>query len=285
VTPAIDARAPWYASAFGRLYLTVYGHRDDEEARRNAPLLLKLLGAGWNARVLDVGCGEGRYARALQAIGCRVTGVDISGELLEEAHRRSPDLPGTPYFVRMDMRDLAFAQQFDAAISMFTSFGYFDSRRDDLRVFEGVRRALVPGGRFLLDFLNATEVRENLVAESTEHRSTYRIDVRRRIDERAGDRPAVVKEVRVVDERTEFVAGEFEERVRLYEPDEVDALLSEARLTPIGPRYGHLDGRPFGPTTPRLVRVAERVSPRRVPPARSADDPGLPAGYAQGLGT
>jgi SAM-dependent methyltransferase len=273
---AVSPPRPWFDRAFGRLYLTVYAHRDDEEARRSAPKVLRLLGVPWNARILDVGCGEGRYARALQALGCRVTGVDRSRELLEEARRRSPDLPGTPSYVLGDMREMPFVQQFEGAISMFTSFGYFETRRDDLRAFESVRRALVPGGRFLVDFLNASEVRASLVPESTELRPPYRIEIRRRI-EPGTDRPTVVKEVRAVDVRTDDVQGEFQERVRLYEPDDLDALLAEARLSPVGPRYGDVDGRPHDERSPRLVRVAERGARRRVPSPPSADDPGLPA--------
>jgi SAM-dependent methyltransferase len=263
--PAPRARSgPWYARAFGRLYLTVYGHRDDAEARANAPKVLERLGVAWNARVLDVGCGEGRYARALQALGCRVTGVDLSPALLEEARRQSPDLPGTPSYVLGDMRELAFEQQFEAAISMFTSIGYFErAPRDDVRVLEGVRRGLVPGGRFLVDFLNAAEVRANLVPESVEDRSPYRVEIRRRIEDPPGERGLVVKEVRVVDVRTDSVEGEFEERVTLYEPDDLDRALLEAGLEPVGDRYGHVDGRPFAPDSPRLVRVSERPIRRR----------------------
>jgi SAM-dependent methyltransferase len=274
---AVRDRRPWYERAFGRLYLTVYGHRDEEEARRNAPKILALLGVPWNARILDVGCGEGRYARALQARGCRVTGVDLSRELLEEARRRSPDLPGTPTLVHGDMRALPFEQQFEGAISMFTSFGYFETPREDARTFAGVRRALVPGGRLLVDFLNASHVRRSLVAESVEERPPYRVEIRRRIEERP--RPRVVKEIRVVDARTGSVEDEVEERVHLYEADEVDALLSEAGLDPVGPRHGDLDGRPHDADSPRLVRVSERAAARRSAAApRSADDPGLPAG-------
>src|SRR5262245_5272039 len=97
--PAPARDAPWWRRAFGPLYLTVYAHRDDSEARRHAPSILRLLGVGPHARILDVACGEGRYARAFSAAGHRVTGVDVSHPLLEEARRRSPGLPGEPTYV------------------------------------------------------------------------------------------------------------------------------------------------------------------------------------------
>ena len=75
-----------------------------------------------------------------------MTGVDLSEPMLEEARARSPNLPGTPLYVRWDARDLPFREQFDGAVSLFTSFGYFDDAEDDRRILRGVARALVPGG-------------------------------------------------------------------------------------------------------------------------------------------
>jgi len=41
------------------------------------------------SRVLDVGCGVGRWSRLLAARGANVTGVDISSTMIEEARRRA----------------------------------------------------------------------------------------------------------------------------------------------------------------------------------------------------
>src|SRR5207248_1627046 len=235
-SPPVPAGALWWVRSFGLLYATVYGHRDEAEARRNAPAILRLLGARPHARLLDLACGEGRYARALAALGCRVTGVDLSHDLLEEARKKSPGLPGTPTYVRGDMRDLPFSMQFDAAASLFTSFAYFDDRADDARVLEGVARALVPGGTFLLDFLNAATVRTSLVAESEQAQAGHVVRVRRRIDDDSPGGPYVRKEVLVSNAKTGHVEGVFEERVRLYGADEIDVALLAAGLSPEGLR-------------------------------------------------
>lgn len=47
--------------------------------------LLRRLGVRRGARVLDVPCGFGRHALVLARCGYRVTGVDISPELLAQA--------------------------------------------------------------------------------------------------------------------------------------------------------------------------------------------------------
>jgi SAM-dependent methyltransferase len=189
--------------------------------------------------------------------------VDLSEELLEEARAASPGLPGAPTYLRWDARRLPFSRQFEGAISMFTSFGYFEDRADDVAILRGVRRALVPGGRFVLDFLNEAQVRAGLRRVSEEERDGVRVRVERRIDDAAPGGPRVYKRVHAESVSTRLVATTYEEQVRLYTPDEVDALLEEAGLAPLGVRLGGFDAAAFGPSSPRLLRVAERPGPRR----------------------
>src|SRR6266702_3465541 len=63
-------------------------------------------------------------------------------------------------FVQGDMRRLRYRNAFDAAISMFTSFGYFDRPDEDREVLRGIGRALRPRGKFLMELFN----RDSLVA-------------------------------------------------------------------------------------------------------------------------
>jgi SAM-dependent methyltransferase len=252
---------PWYTTAFDRIWLRLHPRRDDAAAKRFAPTIVKLLGLKVGDRVLDVACGAGRYCRALASRGLKVTGIDLSADLLEEARARSPNLPGMPLYLRWDARALPFQEQFEGAVSLFTSLGYFESRQDDLLVLKGVQHALAPGGRFLLDYLNPASVRANLVAEEHEEVPGLTATVRRWVEEGAASGPHVVKSVEARHTGTNLVEAAYEERVRLYEPEEIDALLGEAGLEPVGERLGDLDGAPFTPQAERQVRVATK--PRR----------------------
>lgn len=255
--PAAPTKAPWWISAFDKRYLKLYAHRDEAEAERRANALMRLLQVGPDDRTLDVACGEGRYARALATRGVRVTGVDISRDLLAEAKERSPILPGSPQYVLRDMRRLPFLNQFDGAISMFTSFGYFDDDAQDLATFRGVARALVPGGRFVLDFMNDAKVRSALVAEETRAVDSLNITIRRWIDEDADSGPRVEKRVEGVSVHMGLVEIEVYESVRLYTLGEVDALLEQAGFELVGEPLGDVDGTPFDALADRLVRVAQ----------------------------
>src|ERR1043165_1693024 len=75
----------WFEEWFGEEYLQLYPHRDDAEADRLADLLRANLPWRPGIRVLDIGCGAGRHARALERAGARVTGLDLSDCLLRHA--------------------------------------------------------------------------------------------------------------------------------------------------------------------------------------------------------
>jgi SAM-dependent methyltransferase len=50
-----------------------------------------------------------------------------------------------------DIAEPVFAEEFDAVLCLFNSFGYFADRRQDQRVLDHACAALRPGGRFLLE--------------------------------------------------------------------------------------------------------------------------------------
>src|SRR6478672_12965370 len=53
------------------------------------PRMLALAGDVSGRRVLDLGCGEGAYSRALAGRGAKVTGIDGSRRLVDAARQRA----------------------------------------------------------------------------------------------------------------------------------------------------------------------------------------------------
>jgi len=115
--------------------------------------LLRRLRMPRGARVLDVPCGYGRHAVLLARRGYRVSGVDISTELLKLAREAARAQRVDVDFRHGDMRRLRFRNRFDLALNLFTSFGYFGDGDDQL-VLDGYYRALRPGGWLVLHVIN-----------------------------------------------------------------------------------------------------------------------------------
>jgi ubiquinone/menaquinone biosynthesis C-methylase UbiE len=107
------------------------------------PTATALTGLGPFDDGLDVCCGTGAGMSVLRSV-CRgrVTGVDFSAGMLAQARGAHPGAT----WVRADARALPFAAEFDLAAT-FGALGHFlPAERPAL--FEGVHRALRPGGLF-----------------------------------------------------------------------------------------------------------------------------------------
>jgi SAM-dependent methyltransferase len=246
----------WYEVAFDRLYPVLYQHRDDEEAVRAAAAFAPRLAVGGLAGpVLDLACGAGRHMKAFAALGLDMVGLDLSNYLLDRA-AREPEL--RERLVRGDMRALPFCGgAFAAVVNMFTSFGYFDRDDEHGRVLREVARVLRPGGRFLLDYINAPVARSAVAGERgrTEREAPggYRVHEERRVEE---DGSRLVKRVRVTHPSQETV--EYEERVRLFAPDELAEMLASSGLD-VRQRFGDYDGGGFDAgRCDRLILLCER---------------------------
>lgn len=238
---------PWYVEAFKKGYLDVYPHRDLASARHEARFLLA---HGVRGLVLDVCCGYGRHCQALRELGVGSFGVDLSTDLLARALEAYPDLGGR--VVCGDARALPIASsRLDAAVSLFSSFGYFGEGGDRALLLE-VGRILRPGGGFVLDLLNPDRVRSELVPVSSVTRGGHVIEERRSLDD-GGRR--VVKQVR--HRAPDGSTGSWREDVRLYAVEELAPRLEEAGIA-LEAVFGDFDGSGASARAPRQILVGRR---------------------------
>ena len=89
--------------------------------------------------VLDVGCGSGRYARALIESGVEhVTGVDVAPRMVDLARRQVADLVAAGASVNLVVSDFdgfKIDRRFDAVVAM----GFFDYVADPVPVLQRMR--------------------------------------------------------------------------------------------------------------------------------------------------
>jgi len=240
-----DQQAPeWYRDWFGEEYLALYPHRNEIEARDGVDLALRACGRP-EGLVLDLASGAGRHLLEFERRGIEAVGLDLSRTLLGEARTN-----GSPRLVEADMRDLPFGNgAFEMVVNFFTSFGYFAKPEDDQRVLAEIRRVLRRGGCFMLDFLNAERVRATLVDRDERTLDDRLVVQERRLEENG---KVVVKEIRILGPSGEQPQNTFFERVRLYTPQELEAMLRRAGLKP-EQTYGDYSGATACPDCPRHI--------------------------------
>jgi SAM-dependent methyltransferase len=100
--------------------------------------------------LLDLGCGTGKHALLLAQAGYRVTGVDLSEEMLAAA-RASTATGVMPRFLQGDVRSVRIEEKFDVVVSLFHVMSYQRTNQDLKAAFETARQHLAPGGLFIFD--------------------------------------------------------------------------------------------------------------------------------------
>lgn len=124
-------------------------HRHSTAQRAWAHELIEKLALAGDERVLDLGCGEGKVTAEIAAClpSGSALGLDLSRDMIAFARERFPpkQYPNLR-FMEGDMLDLPFDREFDVVFSNAALHWVPDHGR----VFQGIARALRPGGRVLL---------------------------------------------------------------------------------------------------------------------------------------
>ena len=113
-------------------------------------------------RTYDIGCGEGRLARDLAALGHDVAAVDTSPTMLAAAREAAPEME----LQRANAAELPFADGSAGLVVAFMSFQDVDDLGGAIRE---AARVLAPGGRLCLAIvhpLNSAGAFESRTAES-----------------------------------------------------------------------------------------------------------------------
>jgi SAM-dependent methyltransferase len=201
----------WFENWFNSPYYHIlYKERNDTEAELFIDTLLEFLHPEKDARFLDLGCGKGRHSVYLNKKGYNVVGVDLSPESIEFAsqfaHEGISGKSGNLEFYVQDMRKTARINYYDYILNLFTSFGYFENKKEDDATIHAVCNALKPHGIFVLDFMNAKKVIANLVTSETKVCEGIEFNITRSVIDNF-----IVKNIHFSDKGKEY---HFQEKVK-----------------------------------------------------------------------
>lgn len=205
----------WFSDWFDtKYYHILYKNRDSGEADFFLNNLIQKLNPAPESHFLDLACGKGRHSIYINKTGYKVTGLDISPNSIKEASGfENPELN----FYVHDMRQAFGANIYDCILNLFTSFGYFENERDNVKVLKNIYHALKPGGIFVMDFMNVLKVAGLLVPEEEKIIEGIRFKIKRKIE-----KGFIVKSIKVIDGKAEHT---YFEKVEYLAPEKIRTML------------------------------------------------------------
>lgn len=244
----------WFEEWFNSpLYEVLYANRNEAEAHKLADLVEEKIPYEDYPKIVDVGCGRGRHSITLAERGYHTTGIDLSSKAIKKAERIAAEreLQHVQFLVQ-DMRQ-PLSIRFDAALNLFTTFGYFLEDEENERVLQSVNSMLKKNGLFLIDYLNSKKVEKELVTKEKGSHKGVDFSINRYIDN-----GCVYKKIRFSGVETESPKM-YNERVKLYGRKWFEDVMGRSGFS-IREVMGNYSGDSFDEaSSPRLIILAENM--------------------------
>ena len=242
---------PWFRNWFNSPYYhLLYFNRDEQEAANFIDKLIDHLAPAKDSRMLDVACGKGRHSIQLAEKGFDVTGIDLSEESIAEALQFEKE---NLHFYKHDMRQPFWMNYFDYAFNFFTSFGYFQTQRENDSAIRTISRSLHHQGKFVMDYLNV-----HYAEDHTVHHSEKNIDGVNFVLTKWFDEHFFYKKIEVEDEQLDEPLV-FTEKVSKFSLGDFNDMFSFQGLQ-VKEVFGTYNFDAYHiKNSPRLIMIAEKV--------------------------
>ena len=238
----IDWFADWFNSKY---YHILYQNRDEKEAENFIQNLSQFFKK--EDKIIDIACGAGRHTLFLSELGYHTTGIDLSQESIKSAKEKSK---GKIPFEVWDMRKCYKKQEFDVALNLFTSFGYFNNKEDDFSAIKAMSDNLKNDGILIIDFLNSKKVISNLIKTETKEINGVQFNLSRKVED-----GFIIKNIEVNHNEDRF---SFQEKVKALTKENFSEILTFAGLQIID-TFGNYKLDEFNhQTSDRLIIIAKK---------------------------
>ena len=134
-------------SEFANVYDKMMDNIPYEEWEQYLLTLMYKHGVSVSASVTEIGCGTGTMTGLLAEEGFKVTGLDLSEDMLQVASIKYPNIS----FFQADMRDFELTSKQDVIVSICDSINYILTTDDLTQTFSSVKKNLKDDGIFIFD--------------------------------------------------------------------------------------------------------------------------------------
>lgn len=201
---------------------------------------------------LDLSCGPGRHLLGFADQDIQMTGVDLSGFLLNQAANHIESEGVDADLVLSDLLDYQPRHSFDLITNLFSSFGYYDDPKDNQLLLNKIHQWLNPSGYFVLDVFSKEQAAMHIEpVHCTEYDNG---DIR-------FERPLLTDHLSVYSNEWILVRGDKAYRWSyqhyVYSAVELEDMLQQAGFTAID-IYGSFSGDDYDMDAERLVVVAQK---------------------------
>ncbi len=242
---------PWFKDWFNSPYYhQLYFKRDEAEAAKFINKLIDYLKPAPGSLMLDIACGRGRHSLQLASKGFNVTGIDLSTDSIKEAKKYESE--NLEFFVH-DMRLPFWINYFDYAFNFFTSFGYFNTRREHDNSIRTIAQSLKPDGVFVIDYLNVHYAEDHVV-----HTSEVEVDGINYFITKWFDETHFYKKIVVEDEALEKPI-EHQEKVAKFSLGDFTEMLAYHQLQ-VQEVFGDYNFNSYHvKNSPRMIIIAKKI--------------------------
>jgi SAM-dependent methyltransferase len=155
----------WTKDYFDEIYLKYFLEAQSDELTAEQVKFIESI-IVTKSTILDAGCGIGRHSLLLAKHSYKVTGIDSSQIYIDRANSlKEKEKLDNCEFSLADVRTLEIENKFDAVLSLWSSFGYFDDETN-VDILKRFKAALKDEGIIIVDVENRDYILKYFIYET-----------------------------------------------------------------------------------------------------------------------
>ncbi len=237
----------WYEEWFETKYYDIlYNKRNYLEAELFLDNLFNHIKPNKKEIFIDIACGSGRHTNYIGRLGYKIKGIDLSGLKIQKAKKEQNK---NSSFSEHNMKYVYRSNYFDYVLNLFTSFGYFENKKDNQLIINNFHATLKKKGKLIFDYINFEQVLKNLQKHETKEINKIKFKIEKKIKENK-----LIKKIEVLDNRKYT----YVEQLMIFKYKEISQMIKKENFKILNV-FGDYKLNKFKETkSPRIIIIAEK---------------------------